>query len=80
MGEVAAALYTIRSERQLMEQLQYNLLYGSLRLGVDDPVWVPTVFTNGGDRLQLSPTSRCVVADVSHPQRAAPIVRKMQTC
>ena len=39
------AFYTIRSERQLMEQLHYNLLYRwFVGLGVDDPVWVPTVF------------------------------------
>ena len=38
--------YTIRSERQLMEQLHYNLLYRwFVGLGVDDPVWVPTVFS-----------------------------------
>src|SRR4029453_9874995 len=36
------AFYTIRSERQLMEQLDYNLLYSwFVGLGVDDPVWVP---------------------------------------
>ena len=36
---VAGALYTIRSERQLMEQLHYNLLYcWFVGLGVDDPV------------------------------------------
>ena len=46
------AFYTIRSERQLMEQLQYNLLYRwFVGLGVDDPVWVPTVFTKNRDRL-----------------------------
>jgi transposase len=46
------AFYTIRSERQLMEQLHYNLLYRSfVGLGVDDPVWVPTVFTKNRDRL-----------------------------
>src|SRR6266404_8584996 len=37
-------LYTIRSERQLMEQMDYNLLYRWLvGLTPDDPVWVPTV-------------------------------------
>jgi transposase len=37
------AFYDIRSERQLMEQLHYNLLYRwFVGLGVDDPVWVPT--------------------------------------
>jgi transposase len=45
-------LYTIRSERQLMEQLDYNLLFRwFVGLGVDDPVWVPTVFTKNRDRL-----------------------------
>jgi Transposase domain (DUF772) len=40
------AFYTIRSETQLMEQLHYNLLYRwFVGLGVDEPVWVPTVFT-----------------------------------
>jgi transposase len=46
------ALYTIRSERQLMEQLDYNLLYRwFVGLTPDDPVWVPTVFTKNRDRL-----------------------------
>ena len=46
------AFYTIRSERQLIEQLDYNLLYRwFVGLGVDEPVWVPTVFTKNRDRL-----------------------------
>ena len=46
------ALFTIRSERQLMEQLDYNLLFRwFVGLGIDDPVWVPTVFTKNRDRL-----------------------------
>src|SRR6201995_2920582 len=46
------AFYTIRSERQLMEQLAYNLLYRwFVGLGVDEAVWVPTVFTKNRDRL-----------------------------
>jgi len=45
-------LYTIRSERQLMEQLDYNLLYRwFVGLTPDDDVWVPTVFTKNRDRL-----------------------------
>ncbi|HKV56307.1 MAG TPA: IS5 family transposase [Candidatus Binataceae bacterium] len=44
--------YTIRSERQLMEQLDYNLLYRwFVGLTPDDPVWVPTVFSKNRDRL-----------------------------
>lgn len=46
------AFYTIRSERQLMEQLNYNLLFRwFVGLSVDDPVWVPTVFSKNRDRL-----------------------------
>jgi transposase len=46
------ALYTIRSERQLMEQLEYNLLFRwFVGLGIDDPVWAPTTFTKNRDRL-----------------------------
>ena len=39
-------LYSVRSERQLMEQLDYNLLFRwFVGLTMDDPVWDPTVFT-----------------------------------
>ena len=49
---VLQALYTIRSERQLMEQLEYNLLFRwFVGLGIDDPVWSPTTFTKNRDRL-----------------------------
>jgi hypothetical protein len=45
--------YGIRSERQLMEQLEYNLLYRwFVGLSPDDPVWDPTTFTKNRDRLQ----------------------------
>jgi transposase len=45
-------LYTIRSERQLMEQLDYNLLFRwFVGLGMDDAVWSPTTFTKNRDRL-----------------------------
>ncbi len=46
------AFYTIRSETQLMEQLHYNLLYRwFVGLGVDEPVWVQTVFSKNRERL-----------------------------
>lgn len=44
--------YSIRSERQLMEQTQYNLLFRwFIGLSMDDTVWVPTVFTKNRERL-----------------------------
>jgi len=58
------AFYTIRSETQLMEQLDYNLLYRwFVGLGVDEPVWVPTVFTKNRERL--------LEAEVAHKFLAA---------
>jgi transposase len=45
-------LYSIRSERLLMEQLDYNLLFRwFVGLDVDTPVWDVTVFTKNRDRL-----------------------------
>ena len=45
-------LYTVRSERMLMEQLEYNLLFRwFVGLNMDETVWVPTVFTKNRDRL-----------------------------
>ena len=44
--------YSIRSERLLMEQLDYNILFRwFVGLEMDEPVWVPTVFTKNRDRL-----------------------------
>ena len=45
-------LYTVRSERLLMEQLQYNLLFRwFVGLSMDDPVWDVSVFTKNRERL-----------------------------
>jgi transposase len=59
------AFYTIRSARQLMEQLQYNLLYRwFVGLGVDDPVWVPTVFSKNRDRLLGAEVARKFLSEL----------------
>lgn len=45
------ALYTIRSERQLCEQIDYNMLYRwFLDMSVDEPVWDHSTFTKNRDR------------------------------
>ena len=45
-------LYSVRSERMLMEQLEYNLLFRwFVGLSANEPVWHPTVFTKNRDRL-----------------------------
>jgi transposase len=60
------AFYTIRSERQLMEQLDYNLLYRwFVGLGVDEAVWVPTVFTKNRDRLLEADVARKFLAQIA---------------
>ncbi len=63
-------LFSIRSERQLMEQMDYNLLFRwFVGLGVDDPVWVPTVFSKNRDRLLTTEMSRRVMAAIlAHPE------------
>ena len=63
-------LFSIRSERQLMEQMDYNLLFRwFVGLGIDDPVWVPTVFTKNRDRLLTTEMSRKVMAAIlAHPE------------
>src|SRR5204862_4968078 len=46
------ALYTIRSERLLMEQMDYNLLFRwFVGLNMDDPVWDATVYSKNRERL-----------------------------
>jgi len=52
-------LYTIRSERLLMEQLDYNLLFRwFVGLEMDDPVWNATVFTKNRERLLTGEIAR----------------------
>jgi transposase len=51
-------LYSIRSERQLMEHINYNLLYRwFVGLTMDDEVWSPTVFTKNRERLMQGEVS-----------------------
>ncbi len=46
------AFYSIRSERQLVERIEFDLLFRwFVGLGIDDPVWDATTFTKNRDRL-----------------------------
>jgi transposase len=64
------ALYGIRSERQLMEQLNYNLLYRwFVGLSPDDPVWDPTTFTKNRERVQAGEVfEKFMTRLLNHPQ------------
>ena len=68
-------LFSVRSERQLMEQMQYNLLFRwFVGLGIDDQVWVPTVFTKNRDRLLTTEMSRKVMAAILAHREVAPLL------
>jgi transposase len=58
-------LYSVRSERQLMEQLNYNLLFRwFVGLEMDDEVWDVTVFTKNRERLIGGEVSQKLLAAV----------------
>jgi transposase len=58
-------LYTVRSERMLMEQLDYNLLFRwFVGLNIDDPVWDVTVFTKNRERLLRAEIAKTFFAEV----------------
>jgi transposase len=51
-AQLLQLFYSIRSERLLMEQLDYNILFRwFVGLEMDEPIWVPTVFSKNRDRL-----------------------------
>jgi transposase len=62
--------YGIRSERQLMEQLDYNLLYRwFVGLAPDDPVWNAATFTKNRERLQQGDVfQKFMTKLLNHPQ------------
>jgi transposase len=68
-------LYTVRSERMLMEQLGYNLLFRwFVGLNMDEPVWVPTVFTKNRDRLLEGDVAEKFFAQVLDQARNADLL------
>ncbi len=68
-------LFSIRSERQLMEQLEYNLLFRwFVGLGIDEAVWVPTVFTKNRDRLLTTDIARKLMAAILAHEKVAALL------
>ena len=64
------AFYSIRSERQLMDQLDFNLLFRwFVGLGIDDPVWDATVFCHNRDRLLEADVSAQVLRGIIEHKR-----------
>ena len=68
-------LFSIRSERQLMEQLEYNLLFRwFVGMSIDEPVWVPTVFTKNRDRLLTTDMSQKLMTAILAHEKVAPLL------
>ncbi len=72
---VLQLLYSIRSERLLMEQMDHDLLFRwFVGLNADDPVWDPTVFTKNRERLLKGDVAQRFFAAVLRQARAAELL------
>jgi transposase len=68
-------LYSIRSERRLMEELEYNLLYRwFVALGVDEPVWDATVFCKNRERFIDGAVARQFFDEVLAQARSSSLI------
>jgi transposase len=68
-------LYSVRSERMLMEQINYNILFRwFVGLEIDDPIWVPTVFSKNRERLLKGDIARAFFEHVVEQARQAGLV------
>ena len=66
-GSLLQILYSVRSERLLMEQLNYNLLFRwFVGLSMDDPVWNHSVFSKNRDRLLCSEIATTFFQRIRH--------------
>ena len=66
------SLYTVRSERLLMEEIDYSVLYRwFVGLSMDDPIWSPTTFSKNRDRLLASDIAAAFFDGVLAQARAA---------
>lgn len=74
-GSLIQAFFTVRSERQLMEQLDYNLLFRwFVGLGIDDPVWDHSTYSKNRDRLlEADIAKKFLAAILAHP-KVAPLL------
>jgi transposase len=70
-AQLLQMLYSVRSERLLMEEIDYNILFRwFVGLNLDDPVWDATVFTKNRDRLLEAEVAKEFLAQVVAQARA----------
>jgi transposase len=64
-GQLIQMLYSVRSERLLMEEIDYSMLYRwFVGMNLDEPVWDVTVFTKNRNRLLEGNVAREFLAEV----------------
>src|SRR3954447_7501872 len=64
-AQLVQMLYSIRSERLLMEEIDYSMLFRwFVGLNLDEPVWDPTTFTKNRDRLLEAEVAQEFLAQV----------------
>ena len=69
------ALFSVRSERQLMEQITYNMMFRwFVGLSMDAPVWDVTVFTKNRDRLLAGDIARGFLAAILVNPKVKPLL------
>jgi transposase len=69
------AFFTVRSERQLMQQITYNMLFRwFIGLAMDAPVWDVTVFTKNRDRLLEGDIARRFLAALLADSQVTPLL------
>ena len=69
------ALFTVRSERQLMQQITYNMLFRwFVGLAMDVPVWDVTVFTKNRDRLLQADIARIFLTAILTDPQVVPLL------
>ena len=69
------ALFSVRSERQLMEQITYNMMFRwFVGLSMDAPVWDVTVFTKNRDRLLAGDVARGFLAAILADPQVEPLL------
>lgn len=64
-AQLIQMLYSVRSERLLMEEIDYSVLFRwFVGMNLDEPVWDPTVFTKNRERLLEGDVARAFLAEV----------------
>ena len=74
-GSLLQIIFSVRSERQLMEQLDYNLMFRwFVGLGIDDPVWDHSVYSKNRDRLLEADIARKFMRGIIEHPEVAPLL------